>query len=259
MADIVAINRTVVADSFNMQPVEIIIPFYNQSTKVVNLIQDIFLTVQRNRYLITLVDDGSKNPDFIKQLEEKKIPGLRFIIHEKNSGFGAAVNNALRYPFSDNINWVCILHSDVRISDANWLYNLGTSMNKLKSKGVKMIAPLTNNPVVDNPLLKADKATYKDDIILTEGFLPFYCVFAHRQLFNTVGLLPEYPYAGVEVEVYAKAMKEKGFFQAVCNSSWVQHEGRGTLKHLDNNKKVQEILRKVKESKLEKPENKAQE
>ena len=258
MADVVAITRTVVADSFNMQPVEIIIPFHNQPTKVVNLIQDIFSTVQRNRYLITLVDDGSTNSDFLKQLEEKKVPGLRFLIHKNHSGFGASVNSALRHPFSDSINWVCIMHSDVRLNDANWLYNLGTSMNKLKDKGVKMIAPLTNNPVVDNPLLKSEKPTFKEDVILTEGFLPFYCVFAHRQLFNTVGLLPEYPYAGLEVEVYAKAMKTKGFSQAVCNSSWVQHEGRGTLKQYDKNKKVQEILRKVKESYLARPENNLQ-
>lgn len=247
MADIVAINRTVTVNTFRMQPVEIIIPFHNEHLRVIDLVNDIFATVRDNKYLVTLVDDCSTNKEFVRQIEEKKMPGVRVISHAEQKGFGAAVNSALRNPFRKDINWVCILHSDVRLKDTNWLLNLGNCLNRLKDQGVKMVAPLTDNPVVDNPLLKSEAATNEADAVLKEGFLPFYCVLAHRELFQRVGLLPEYPYAGDEAEDYAFAMRAKGFAQAVCKSSWVKHEGRATLSNFDKDRRAQEILRKVRE------------
>lgn len=247
MADIVAINRTVTVNTFRMQPVEIIIPFHNEHLRVINLVNDIFATVHDNRYLVTLVDDCSSNKEFVRQIEEKKMPGVRVISNNQQKGFGASVNNALRNPFRRDISWICILHSDIRLKDSNWLLNLGNCLNRFKEKGVKMVAPLTNNPVVDNSLLKAEGASQEEDVVLKEGFLPFYCVLAHRELFMRVGLLPEYPYAGGEAEDFALAMRVKGFGQAVCRSSWVQHEGRATISQFDKDKRAQQILRKVTE------------
>ena len=48
----------------------------------------------------------------------------------------------------------------------------------------------------------------KQDYVLNDGFLPMYCVLAHRQLFKTVGPLAEYPYAGTEAEEYAYRIDE---------------------------------------------------
>jgi GT2 family glycosyltransferase len=245
MTDKVFVAKTIESKPFYMSPVEIIIPFHNEQAKVISLINDIFITVQKNRYLITLVDDGSVNKDFTKELEKKKIPGLRFLNHDDCKGFGASVNTALKNPFSNQIPFVAILHSDVRIRDQNWLFNLGQTLSSLKQTGVKMISSLTDNPVVENEFLKASHGEKKKDHVLTDGFLPMYCVLSHRDLFNRVGFLKEYPYAGGEVEDFAQRMKKMGFKQGVCGSSWVQHEGRGTLSQFAKNKKVQEILRNV--------------
>jgi glycosyltransferase involved in cell wall biosynthesis len=243
----IAINRTVTAHPFYMQPVEIIIPFHNRQEMITNLINDIYVTVSKNPYIITLVDDASRNTEFAKAIADKKMTNVRVIIHQKHRGFGAAVNNALLNPYSSNIKWVCVLHSDVRLKDPNWLYNLGVSMHEMKASGVKMVAPLTDNPGIGHPDLKAAKATDQSDKLLENDFLPLYCALAHRQLFNVVGLLPEYPYAGNEAEEYALAMKEKGFKQAICMSSWVHHEDRGTISQYDGSPRVQKILRKSRE------------
>ena len=247
------INRKMSHDTFHMAPVEIIVPFFGEQARVTRLIESIFRTVHTNRYLITLVDDASENKSFIKQIDKKKIPGVRCFQKEKQEGFGAAVNMALKQPFQRptdpnfQIPLVVIMHSDVFVEDNNWLSNLGYSLSSLREDGVRMVSPMTNNPSADYPFLVGSKGEKRDDHILADGYLPMYCVLAHRELFNRVGLLDEHPYASIEAQEYADRMAGMGFKQAVCGSSWVNHHGGATVAKLANNRKAQEILRKVRE------------
>lgn len=234
---------------FYMAPVEFIIPFHGQQSKVTQLVESIYATINTNKYLITLVDDGSPNKDFIKMIQKSKLTGIRCLAQE-HKGFGAAVNLALKTPSEYNIPYVCILHSDVLMNFGNWFLQLGNSLLDLKKSSVKMISPLTNNPVIDFPDLKAEKTEKKEDKILTEGFLPMYCALAHRELFSRVGLLSEFPYAGTEAEEYAARMNTAGCKQAMCGSSWIQHHGEATLSKFKNNAKIQEILRNARNSYL---------
>lgn len=230
---------------FQMASVEIIIPFCGEHAKVLNVVNDIFSTVTNNRYLITLVDDGSANTNFVQQLNSKKIPGLRFLSHKTCKGFGAAINTALRNPFNKPLPYVLIAHSDIRMRDLNWLFEIGSTLQRMKSKNTKMISPLTDNPLTLNEVLKANYGEKKQDQVITDGYLPMYCALAHRQLFQKVGLFVECPYAGTEVEEYAYRMRKNGYTQGVCGKSWVEHEGRGTLKRFEKNKKVQDLLLKT--------------
>lgn len=230
---------------FHMAAVEIIIPFHEEHAKVLNVVNDIFATVTSNKYLITLVDDGSVNTNFVQQLKSKKIPGLRFLGHRTCKGFGAAINTALKNPFGKQLPYVLIAHSDIRIKDLNWLFELGSTLYRMKSKGTKMISPMTDNPQTNIEMLRGVHGEKREDKVLSDGFLPMYCALAHRQLFQKVGLFTECPYAGTEVEEFAWRMRKNGFTQGVCGKSWVEHEGRGTLKKFDKNKKVQDLLRKT--------------
>jgi glycosyltransferase involved in cell wall biosynthesis len=241
------INRKIENNAFHMAPVEIIIPFHGEISHVTKLMENIFKTVFTNRYLITLVDDCSPNKMFVEQMKKSKTPGIRCFRQNEQKGFGAAVNLALKNPWNYEIPYVLIMHSDVCPEENTWLAKLGESYLKLQQDGVKMISPLTNNPVIDSETLKANKGQKKQDIILKDEFLPMYCVLAERKLFNKIGLLKEMPYAGTEAEEFANRMKEMKYRQAACGNSWVNHEGRKTLSKLDTNKKAQEILRKAKE------------
>ena len=151
------LNRKMEANGFHMKPVEIIIPFHGQQAYVSKLIESIFRTVQTNRYLITLVDDASDNSEWLKEIERAKLPGVRCLRSEKQNGFGASINLALKNPFSENIIYVAVLQSDIELQETNWLSSLGESLNRLKSSGVKMVAPMTNNPMVASKILKAMK------------------------------------------------------------------------------------------------------
>jgi len=243
----VFLKRTIENNPFYMAPVEIIVPFYGEHSRVSKLIDSVFKTVHNNRYLISLVDDGSKNNYFVKYIERAKLPGVRCLVQE-NKGFGSAVNLALKNPWNKglNIDWVVIAHSDVFFEDANWLYNLGKSFNELKDKGVRMISPLTNNPVSPSSVLFGNRGEQKEDVIFDE-YLPMYCALTHRDLFNQIGLLKEYPYAGFEVEEFAARMKNKGYKQAVCGSSWVNHHGSATIKNLSQDQNAQKTMKKIKE------------
>lgn len=242
------INRKIERQLFHMAPVEIIIPFHGEQSHVSKLMDSIFQTVLTNKYLITLVDDGSENESFIKDIDNAKIPGVRCFKQEKQKGFGASINVALAKPWTaSQIPWVAIMHSDVFAEDNNWLINLGKTLIKLKSGGVKMVSSMTNNSTTDFDFLLGKKNEIKQDFILNKGFLPMYSVLAHRELFKRVGPFREFPYAGVEVEDYAKRMNQQGYKQAVCGSSWVNHVGSVTLNNFSKDDKAQKILRKARE------------
>ena len=139
------------------------------------------------------------------------------------------------------------MHSDVSFYGRNWLLNLGTCLETMKSSGVKMVSPVTNNPVEKFEFMRAKKGQVLSDKIINDEkfFLPLYCSLCHRDLFNHVGLIKEMPYASYEAQDYAKRMREKDFKQAVCGNSWVKHEGSSTLKALGT--KAIKILRNNKE------------
>ncbi len=240
------LNRRMEANGFYMKPVEIIIPFHGQQAYVSKLIESIFRTVQTNRYLITLVDDASDNAEWLKEIERAKLPGVRCLRSDQQKGFGASVNFALKNPFTENIMYVAVLQSDIELQETNWLSSLGESLNRLKSSGVKMVAPMTNNPIVASKILKAKKGERRQDVILEDIHLPMYCFLCHRELFNKTGLLSEFPYAGSEDQEFAHRMKQKGYKQAVCGKSWVYHEGSVTLSKYENSKKVQQIIEAAK-------------
>ena len=243
----IALKKTYATKPFHMTSVEFIIPFHNHQSLVAGLLTDIFATVVTNKYLVTLVDDGSKNRDFVSQIKTKNMPGVRVLRSDNQMGFGASVNLALRNPFPRRIPFVCIMHSDVRLRDTSWLERLGATLVEMKDSGVKMVSPRTDNPGADNPRLFWDGEKPSPDFVLEDGSLPMYCCLANRELFSKVGLFAEYPYAGVETEEFSARMRSMGYKQGVCGTSWVEHRGKGTLIDYENNNKVLEILRKARQ------------
>lgn len=251
MSDKVFVNRKMENNPFYMAPVEIIIPFNGEQSRVSKLMDSIFRTVHTNRYLLTLVDDGSENHDWLEEIKSASLPGVRCLRQDEQKGFGSAVNLALQNPFSDKIKWIVVAHSDVEPQDANWLSNLGECLIKLKSQGVKMVSPLTNNPVIQSPVMISKKGQPREDYILKYHekeiplFLPMYCFLAHRELFDRVGLFAEFPYCGLESQEFGYRMLSKGYRQAIAGKSWVHHTGGATINRYKDDKKVQEILKKT--------------
>lgn len=238
------INRRIEIKPFLGSMVEIIIPFYNKHALVSKLITSIFNAVSSNKYLITLVDDGSTNKSFVEQMQKAKIPGVR-CLKQENKGFGSAINLALKNPFGKEIPYVLIMHSDVFLESKNCLLNLGDYLQQTKDKNVQMVAPLTNNPVENFEFLKSNKGESRENYILSEKeYLPLYCALCQRDLFDYVGFFDEYPYAGGEAKKFSEKMNQKGFKQAVCGKSWIYHEGKATIKLFEKNFKFRKYCEK---------------
>jgi GT2 family glycosyltransferase len=215
--------------SFKFSDVDIIIPFHAQYTKLRKLVESILLYTTSNKYLITVVDDGSPNQQFLDSFcKTFPVHGVRM---NTQRGFAAAIN----YGYEKTVNdWVCVLHSDCEIRQKNWLQFLGESMLALKKNNVKLVHSRTNNPMMDNPYLTKSsmEEKIKDVVVEKDEPLPLISALMHRGLFQKIGGLKPYPIAGYEdVELFYR-MKKYGYKQAVCGKSWVHHWGGTTINAL---------------------------
>lgn len=215
--------------------VDIIVPFYGQYDKVIKLTESILRFTISNVYQLCLVDDCSPNSDFIEtHLSEVKINNLKLIRNQTQLGFGGA----MKAGFDQTSNpWVVFMNSDCEVTDVNWLKSLGECLLKMKSKGVRMVAPRTNNPLIDSAELLGEKGRVYDDVVFTGDYMPMYCFMVHRELFSRVGgFIKAYPYGGYEDLEFATRLNAHGYKQGVAGKSWVYHEGGATITELKRKK-----------------------
>ncbi len=218
--------------------VDIIIPYHGQYELMTSLVQSIFRVTRSNYYEICVVDDGSPNAAFFETLNHnanknaerrKTTSNFKAIRLPEQVGFAGA----LKAGFEATQNpYVCFINSDCLIEDSNWLRAMGECLLSLKDQGVRMVAPVTNNPVDGHPAQQGDR--FKRDpepvVLDSDEFLTMYCFMCHRELFSRCGgFLKEYPYGYFEDQEFAARMNKHGFKQAVCRSSWVHHEGMATI------------------------------
>lgn len=229
-----------VASDFISQ-VDIIVPFHGQYQKVTTLIESIFRLTRSNYYTLCLVDDASPNSEFIRTIKinsEKvsKVRGTANVIKAIRSpeqlGFGGACK--MGYEMT-NSPYVCFINSDCKIEDSGWLRAMGETLLEYKKDGVRMVSPMTNNPVGGFEGQKGDRfeRDSKPIILSDDDYLSLYCFLCHRELFSRCGgFIKGYPYGGYEDQEFAARMRANGYKQAVCRKSWVRHEGSLTIKEL---------------------------
>lgn len=207
MENKVVIKRDLTRSLFYFAPVEIIIPFTDQHRLVSRLLENIYSTVQTNKYIITLLDCGSKNKFFVKQLEKNKLPNIRTLqFPEKNSQI-SAINYALQNPYQEGINWICFVNPAVHFDKNNWLKNLGDTYCKLQSENVSLISPKKRDTKIDN----------NENKIVDEP-IEFNCFLLWRGLFNTAGYFEE-SNLDLSHQIYKKIKSTKRT-QALCGSSF---------------------------------------
>ena len=202
---------------------DIIIPFHGQHERLCRLIESINRTVRQPHH-ICLVDDASTNSHFAKIAEVSKLHVVR---NERHSGFGASViagYNATSNPL------VAVVHSDVIVTQGCFSRMMET-LQKLQSKKVALVSARSDNPGEGmDPRLIGKHGVSSEDIILEDGFVPFYCAMFLRSLWPRIKstVKPYFP-VGYEDEEFAYRMRRFGFKQAICGSAWVQHAEGATV------------------------------
>ena len=224
-----------------MAPVDIIIPFHGQYNKVTSLIESIYSKTRSNYIQIYLIDDCSPNAEFVETItsnisKTSNNRGIENNFHAYRStdrvGFAGAMKKAFDKGESP---YVCFLNSDCIIEDPRWLQTMGEALMQHRDKGVRMVAPVTNNAVGGDSAQEGLKYERENELVVLEkeSHLSLYCVMCHRQLFDKCGgFFKDYPYGYYEDEEFAGRMNHHGFKQAVCRNAWIYHEGMATVKEI---------------------------
>jgi GT2 family glycosyltransferase len=220
-------------EGFFDSPVDIIIPFHGQYDKVAKCIESIFRFTTNYEYKITLVDDASKNQNFIKTLSElqgieiktnKKIQIIQCLKNHMQLGFVGS----LEVGYNNTVNnWIVFMNSDVEVQDVNWLGNLKSTMFSLKGQGVKLVSAKNTNPCGHE---KMKCPATQEDYILDDGYVSLECVLLHRDLFRYIGgFLKNYFPGWYEDEELAYRMRHFKFKQAISGKCCVFHHGQATI------------------------------
>tara|TARA_Y100000034_G_scaffold129283_1_gene185442 strand:+ start:848 stop:1717 length:870 start_codon:yes stop_codon:yes gene_type:complete len=250
-------------DAFSLKSVDIIIPFHAAYGKVTRAVESILLYTN-HPYKITLIDDASPNEEYGERLLElndvadnlevvgnklKKVDLIKVLRNPKQLGFGASLNAGIK---NTECPWVVFMHSDCVCEVQGWLELLGHSLKSMRQKNVKMVSVKSDNPGDYPEMLKRPKVVPREfdtsdlllngDVIRDSAYLPLLGAMCHRGLFEAVGYFKEYPYAWYEDLEFAFRMRSHGYFQGVSGTSWLRHEGGGTINTLFQKQGLQDIM-----------------
>lgn len=216
--------RPLVSNPATEAKVDIICPFYGQYQKLMDLCKSIWYHTRSNRYRLYLVDDCSPNKTYIPAF--KDAPYTTIIQNAQQRGFGGSLLEGFNAGQND---WVVFIHSDCVIHSAHWLEELLHS--HLRNPKAGIVAPRTNNPVVEDRRLQAERQDPpRNDVVLEKGYLPLYCALCRRDVFHRInGFVKQYPFRYYEDEELAHRMRAYGFDQVVSGKSWVYHHGGATV------------------------------
>jgi len=104
-------------------------PAYNEAGNIENLTRRTANTLKQlaAKWEIIIIDDGSKdNTAKISQRLVKEIPGVRYICHEKNRGYGGAVKTGLK---NASYEWIFFTDGD----------------NQFDTREIELLLPHTKN------------------------------------------------------------------------------------------------------------------
>jgi GT2 family glycosyltransferase len=237
-------------DKSILSEVDIIVPYYGQYEHVAKLVQSLWESTRGIFYNLYLIDDGSPNIDFGDKLSGMNVPSLKVIRSAERRGMGASLNLGLQMSKSP---WVVFCNSDVVFDDGSWLKKLGECYRDHKDKDVKMVSVRMDNCPPGHPSLQGKKGDLDPDTVIDprhlrdiptqDLYVPFVCTLAHRELFNKIGMIKEYPLGWYEDVEFACRMKTHGFRQAISGNTIVHHEGGATVKAIcESEKKTKKVF-----------------
>jgi GT2 family glycosyltransferase len=217
----------------------IVVPYHGQYTALRECIGSIFLQTRHLPFKITVVDDGSPNKDFFSTIAQidNQIDGIRL---DEQRGMGAALNEAIK---STEEPWLVFLNSDCVIRELDWLTNLYQALETNMKNKVGLVSACMNNGGNCTAIERDRTAPRNQNCVVSNEPLPLICTIAPRKLFDRVGLFQEYPYGYYEDEEFFWRMKKKGYQQAYCEKSWVEHKGGLTVQALwESNPNIKNIM-----------------
>lgn len=229
-----------------MQPVDIIIPAFNQ----LRYCQQCVESIQRSTdvpYRLVLIDNGST--DGVSEYFDG-IPGAHVLHAPTNLGFAGGVNLGLR----DAQGHVVLLNSDT-VVPPRWLERLLAVLESDPKIGV--VGPLSNYASgmqqIETPELSTQEelATFADDLaaenagMTTNTFrLVGFCMLIRDETLRRVGLFDErFGTGNFEDDDYCLRVRQAGYRLVVAHDAFVYHFGNRTFVGMGlSNERFSEVL-----------------
>lgn len=142
--------RAVCADA----PVDVIVPVYGGRAETLRCIYQVLASRNETRFELIVVDDASPDGVLSSQLQNLASQlGFRVLVNERNVGFSASVNRAMRmHPERDAV----LLNADTMVF-GDWLDRLRRAI--LAGPRIATVTPLSNNAtILSYPLTLQDNA-----------------------------------------------------------------------------------------------------
>lgn len=196
--------------------VSIVIPVFNQLKMTIDCVRDVLNTVGVETEII-VVDDGSKEP--VSKAIPRMFPNVKLLSNEQNLGFAKTVNKGIRAASS---NLICLLNNDIRLPNPNWLNLLCNGLEE-----ADLTAPAGGrmdsswNYIPGEAKKEGEKFTY----------LVGWCLLIKKEVFDKIGLMPEYFYPGFFEDVlFSLRAKKAGFKMKITEGTNVRHQYHATFK-----------------------------
>lgn len=222
--------RPITNNVFSELPLQVVIPFKNNHVDVSKLLDEIY-AIKNVRLSITLVDDNSSNPVFIKQYEH--IPFVSCHRFDEDKGFGYCVNHAVK---NGKPNIVFVMHSDVYALPKNIFRDLALALHYGVKDKVAMVSAMVDKPMpksckelIINPNADTDKYY---ELLQSDAFSPLICTAFSKTAFAKVGGLPSYPYCWYEDKLLNEKFRAFGYNVGISTRVTVRHHGGKTISEL---------------------------
>lgn len=244
--------------------VSVVVLTYNNLELNKNCIGSILDQTAYANYELIIVDNQSTDGtvDYLNELKQKNIPGVKIILNDVNTGFAGGNNIAIK---ASEGEYVLLLNNDTVVT-RGWL----TAMVKHLENNPKygMCNPVTNS--IGNECMIVAQYTNQDELMefsysYTSKYmggeytdvdrLPLFATLIKRKVIEEIGLLgEEYKVGMFEDDDYTERVLQADYEIVIVEDAFIHHVNNASFKKIDDEqyKKIFEENKKIFEQKWNK-------
>ncbi len=198
-------------------------------------------SIDYDNYEIIIVDNCSMDDSF-KRLEIE-FPEYKIMKTDRNIGYANGNNLAIKYALDNDNDYVCVLNNDV-VVEKDFLSKIITTMERRPDVGIagpcickysdrNVIQAMGGNINLYTGLtqgrLKGDKYNELKQENTEVAYLGGACFVAKREVFNSIGLIPENYFLFFEETEFCLKATRAGYKLLCVYESRIYHKGSSTI------------------------------
>lgn len=222
--------------------ISVVVLTYNNLKFNMDCVNSILSKTAYANYELVIVDNQSTDGtvDYLKKLEEKKIPNVKIIFNNENYGFAGGNNIGIKVAEGD---YVLLLNNDTLVT-RGWLTSMVKHLENDMSLG--MCNPVTNS-IGNESMIKVDYLSKKDldefaysytDVHMNEEYkdidrLPLFATLIRKDMIEKIGLLDEsYKVGMFEDDDYTESTLQAGYGITIVEDAFIHHINNAAFKKL---------------------------